>query len=112
MTEHQFRSNPSFADELKTLLSNPTLKLALEIVENKAKAKVIPEQRAGVPYDTTLAHHYNRCWGIQRAVDHLKLLCEPPPLEGQQESEGDEFFDSLPPEMQQAIIKKRNEATQ
>ncbi len=105
MTQKNFRDNAQFRDELRALLDNPTLKVALEIVEDMAKPRLLPDVRPGVPHDTTVSQQHHKQWGIQHAVDRLKALSEPNPTEAEAEEE-DAFWHTLPKEMKDAIKKK------
>ncbi len=116
MKEHEFRENAALAKELRSLLDLPTMRLALDIVGEKARTRTLPSPRPAVPYDTLLAHQLNRALGIQRALDWLQVLTEPNPLVPESEGvmdddlENQPFFSSLPPNMKEAIRKQRQDS--
>lgn len=106
MTETQFRNSDEFREKLKVLLNDPTMKLALEIVEAKAKPRGEPEPKPNAHLDTLFAKKYNKLSGIQFAVDMIRNMVEPNPIEGESDTGIEEkipFFHTLPDPMKQAI---------
>lgn len=111
-TEKQFRDHTEMRAELEKLLENPTLKFALEIVEESAKPRRLPEPRPNVHFDTLTSQQYYRLFGIQSAVDKLKkLTTENAPNEKEEdELSSQPYFNTLPKEMQDALRKQVQEA--
>lgn len=109
MTETEFREHKEMRADLAVLLENPALKLALAIVEEKAKPRATPQARPNAHLDSLTAHYFQELRGIQKAVDTLRQLQLPNPIVKQDDAQEEPFFDGLPPEMKEAILKQRNQ---
>ena len=103
MTEIQFRNHSNLRDELDKLLSNPTMKMALEIVADRAKPRSTPEPRPNAHLDTLIAQEYKHKQGVQWAIDAIHRLTQPAEIEGNDFQNEAEFQHSLPPEMINAL---------
>ena len=109
MTEEHFREHIELREELQKALDIPALKMALSVIENKAKPRQSVEPRPNTHLDTLISHQYHRLAGIQYAVDTLERLTKPNALKDQVEEEP-EFYHGLPDVVKQAL-KQRNHET-
>lgn len=111
-TEKQYRDHKELRIELEKMLESPALKHALEIVEELAKPRRLPEPRPNVHFDTLTSQQYYRLLGIQSAVDKLKKLTTENAPEEKEEDElsSQPYFNTLPKEMQDALRKQVQEA--
>ena len=103
MTEIQFRNHSNLRDELDKLLSNPTMKMALEIVADRAKPRSTPEPRPNAHLDTLIAQEYKHKQGVQWAIDTLNRLTKLPDIAEDAVNDEGEFDHSLPREIREAL---------
>ncbi len=112
MTKEQFQNNEEMRSKLEAILADPILKYALDIVENEAKPRGIPEPRVNAHLDTLTTQRYCRLLGIQQAIDMLHALTKPPLAEAVEEGDdvdAQPFFHTLPEPMKNAIRQLRKE---
>lgn len=114
MTEKQFREHVNFRIELTQMLESEVMRTALAIIEDKAKPRGNPEPRPNAHLDTLTTQRYCKLQGIQFAIDKLRDLTEPNPVMGDVEEDKDDlnqmpYFHGLPPEVQEAYRKMRDQ---
>ena len=74
MTLTQFRTSSVLTAAMGEIMSNPTMKQALEIIRNDAILRAPPPAVPGVHQDTVTAHHVYRQFGVLSVIDTLERM--------------------------------------
>ncbi len=109
LTESQFRDHDNLRKELAEFLAKPSVALAIQIIEDKARPRYVPEPRLHAHLDTLMSQQYYKILGIQYAIDSLMRLTRPNPTEITGNEEEDPFFHALPEPMKIALKEKREQ---
>lgn len=96
-----FKASQALTDDLRRILDEPTLKLAINALKLASTPTGTPAPVPGVHNDTTIAHLWHQCLGMNSIFEQLTLMSLPPgtPLPGGPE-EVDEFESTLPENLQ------------
>jgi hypothetical protein len=108
-SETFFRTHAEKREHLEGILNDPVFREAFEIIQDKAKARHVPEPRMHAHLDTLMSQQYYKILGIQYALDSFSRLTRPNPVESVGNDEEDPFFHSLPETMKEAIRMRKNE---
>jgi len=102
----QFRKSSIRRDALAELQKSSTFQSALLAIEMAAIPRSDPDQRPGLPYDSTLAHDRQFRKGVAEAIATLRGMMYPPNLAP------DEMVDVEVPEFEDSISKEYQLANQ
>ena len=106
--EKLFRDNPLKRKAWEDVLNMPITQEVLSLLWKKTIPRQVLSAQAGVPFDTTYAHHYERLHGKASILDSLESFSKEYPLDGSVEEE-QEFDHVIPESHHQARARQQSQ---
>ena len=102
----EFRQSQPLTEHWKELMADPTTKRLLKAIKQAASPTVVPLPQAGVHPDTTTAHWWHFCMGMNAVLEQLER-CTLSPGETHPDDRPieEEFVSNLPAEYQKDPTK-------